>query len=71
MKKCPICNVVALLAGLGAVNWALTAFANLNLVTRFLGDGTTAAKAVYGVIGAAGVLLLVALVKPCPCGSKK
>ena len=65
--KCAVCKLVALLAGVGALNWGLVTFANFNLVDRLLGSMPAAAKAVYGLVGAAGALLLVSLVKCCPC----
>ncbi|MBI4387984.1 MAG: DUF378 domain-containing protein [Candidatus Omnitrophica bacterium] len=71
MKKCPICKLAVLLAGIGALNWGLVALFNFNLVATLLGDMTTAAKVVYIVVGVAGLLLLVSLVKPCPCGNKQ
>ena len=69
MKKCPICKIAVLLAGIGALNWLLVALFNINLVAKLLGE-TTAAKVVYILVGVAGALLLVSLVKPCPCGNK-
>ena len=70
MGNCPICKIVVLLAGIGALNWLLVALFHLNLVTKFLGDMTTAAKAVYTLVGVAGIILLVTLVKKCPCCAK-
>ena len=67
MKKCPVCKVAVLLAGIGALNWLLVAFFNLNLVTRLLGDMTAASKVVYALVGVSGLLLLISLVKCCPC----
>lgn len=58
---------MGLLAGIGAINWLLVALLNFNLVTAVLGDMTIAAKAVYTLVGLSGIILLVALVKPCPC----
>ena len=77
--KCGVCKLVALLAGIGALNWGLVTFANVDLVQRLLGSVPAAAKAVYGLVGVAGALLLVSLFKCCPCagggggscGSKK
>ena len=66
-KSCGVCKLVGLLVGLGALNWGLVAFFHLNLVERLLGDMTTGAKVVYGLIGLAGVLKLISLVKCCPC----
>lgn len=68
--KCAVCKLVALLAGIGALNWGLVVFANMNLVDRLLGMGSTAAKAVYGLVAAAGALLLISLVKCCPCSGQ-
>ncbi len=66
-KCCGICKLVGLLVGIGALNWGLIAVANVNLVERLLGDMTMPAKIVYGVIGLAGLIKLVSLVKACPC----
>ena len=70
-KACVICKVVKVLAGLGALNWGLAMFFGLNLVDRALGVGSAAAKLVYGLIGVAGLLLLVSLCKCCPCQKKE
>ena len=66
-KKCAICKLVALLAGIGALNWGLTAFFNLNLVARLLGGIPKASKIAYGLIGLSGLMLLVSLFMCCPC----
>ena len=66
-RGCVVCKLVGLLVGIGALNWGLVAFFNLDLVARLLGDMTTAAKAVYGLIGVAGLVKLISLVKCCPC----
>jgi uncharacterized membrane protein YuzA (DUF378 family) len=64
---CPGCVVVKLLAAIGAINWGLIAVANTDLVASLLGAGTTAARVAYGIIGVAGVLLLLSFLKLCPC----
>ena len=69
--KCGVCKVIGVLAGLGALNWGLYGVFNLDLVARLLGDMTMASKVVYGLIGVAGLLTLVSLVKCCPCAGKK
>ena len=66
-KKCTVCKVVVLLAGIGALNWALVAFRGLDLVAKLLGPMTTVAKVAYGLIGLSGLMLLVSLFKCCPC----
>ena len=67
---CGICKIVGVLVGIGALNWGLVAVFHLDLVAKVLGDMTTPARIVYGVIGLAGLLKLVSLVKCCPCTSK-
>ncbi len=70
MGKCPICKVIVLLAGIGALNWGLVAIFHINLVAKLLGDMTMPARAVYGLVGVAGLILLLSLVKSCPCCKK-
>ncbi len=66
VKKCGICKVVALLAGVGALNWGLMTFLGLNLVEKLLGSMPVAAKAVYGLIALSGLVLLLSLFMNCP-----
>ena len=66
-KKCAVCKLVALLAGIGALNWGLVTFVHVDLVQRLLGSVPAAAKAVYGLVAVAGALLLLSLAKCCPC----
>ena len=68
-KNCAVCKIVGLLVGIGALNWGLVALFDLDLVARLLGEMTPAAKAVYILIGAAGLVKLISLVKCCPCES--
>ena len=70
-KKCVVCKLVVVLAGIGALNWGLTAFFGLNLVERVLGGMPMAAKAVYGLVGLSGLMLLASLFKCCPCQKKE
>ena len=70
-KSCGVCKIVGLLVGIGALNWGLVGIFNMDLVARLLGEMTTASRVAYGVIGVAGLLKLVSLVKCCPCGSDK
>ena len=70
-KHCAICKIIALLAGIGAVNWGLVAFFQLDLVARLLGTMTMPSKIVYGVVGLSGLSLLVTtFIKSCPCCDK-
>ena len=67
---CPMCKLVKLLAAIGAINWGLIAVANRDLVASLLGAGTTPARVVYGLIGIAGVMLLLSFFNLCPCQKK-
>lgn len=64
--KCSVCKLVALLAGVGALNWGLVALFDLDLVRLALGGIPALAKIVYVLVGVAGLLLLLWLVKACP-----
>jgi len=70
MGKCFICKIVGILGGLGALNWLLVAFFQLNLVTMLLGDMTLPAKIVYALIGVSGAMILIMQFKSCPCCNK-
>lgn len=59
------CKIVGLLVGIGALNWGLVGLFHLDLVAKLLGVGRLA-RAVYVLIGLAGVIKLVSLVKTCP-----
>jgi uncharacterized membrane protein YuzA (DUF378 family) len=49
----------------------LVAFFQLDLVARVLGPMTIASKIVYGIVGVAGLALLITtFVKSCPCCDK-
>ncbi len=64
---CAVCKVVGLLVTIGAINWGLYGLAQIDLVQRLLGTGTTPARVVYVLIGIAGLLKLVSMFKCCPC----
>ncbi len=66
-KDCTVCKIVGLLVGIGALNWGLVGLFQIDLVEKVLGLMTPAARVVYGVIGVAGLLKLISLVKCCPC----
>ena len=70
MGKCPACKVITLLGGIGALNWGVVALGHTDLVAKFLGDMTLPARVVYGLIAVSGLILLVSLVKSCPCCKK-
>ncbi len=68
MTKCIGCMVIKILAGLGALNWGLVTYMDLNLVSKILGEGTMPAKVVYTLIALSGLITLISVVKNlCPC----
>lgn len=66
-KNCLVCKLVGLLVGIGALNWGLVGLFQLDLVARLLGPMSGPSRAVYALIGVAGLLKLISLVKCCPC----
>ena len=66
-KSCIGCKIVVVLVGIGALNWGLVGLFEFDLVARLLGEMSTGARIVYGLIGVAGLLILLSLVKCCPC----
>ena len=69
-KSCGVCKLVGVLVAIGAINWGLVGLFNYNLVESFLGVGTGLTKAVYALVGVAGVLAVLAIFKCCPCQKK-
>ncbi len=62
----------------GALNWGLIGFFKYNLVSDiFGGSDTTGARIIYSLVGLAGLLGLICLLKcccsknDCPCGCHK
>ena len=66
-KSCVPCKVVGLLVAVGAINWGLYAFFNMDLVATILGPRTMPAMVVYALIGVAGLMKVVWLFGMCPC----
>ena len=66
-KCCAVCNIVGLLVAIGALNWGLVGLFQVDLVANLLGNMTGAARAVYGLIGVAGILKVLSFFKLCPC----
>ena len=69
-KNCGICKIVGLLVCIGALNWGLVGLFQVDLVEKALGTMTGVARAVYTIIGLAGLLKLGSLVKCCPCNKE-
>ena len=66
-KCCGACKIVGLLVAIGAINWGLVGILQVDLVEKLLGNMTTGARVVYGLIGLAGVMKVLSLLKCCPC----
>ncbi len=64
---CGVCKIVGILVAIGAINWGLVGIFQIDLVARFLGNMTTGARVVYGLIGVAGLLKILSIFKCCPC----
>lgn len=67
---CIICKIACVLVIIGAINWGLVGILQLDLVAKFLGDMTTASRAVYAAIGIAGLVQLASCFKICPACKK-
>ena len=65
-KKCIVCKIVGILAGIGALNWGLVALFGFNLVETVFGMGTGLSKGVYILVGLSGLGLLVSCCMCCP-----
>ena len=65
--NCIVCKIVTVIVSIGAINWGLAAFFQLDLVAKALGPMSIAGRVVYGVIGVAGVMKLISLFVCCPC----
>ena len=46
---------------IGAINWGLIGIFDFNLVTSIFGDATFATKAIYTVVGVAGIINIMIL----------
>lgn len=64
---CLVCNLVNVILIIGALNWGAVAVLHVDLVAKFLGPMTLASRAVYGVVGLAGLLKILSCFKMCPC----
>lgn len=69
-QACFLCKIVGAIAIIGALNWGLVGLLNLNLVEKFLGEGTTVTRVVYGLVGLSGIALLVSYFTVCPACKK-
>ncbi len=67
-KGCAICNVAGGLVIIGALNWGAIGMFNVDLVAQlFGGPSAGGARALYALVGVAGVLKLLSCFKLCPC----
>ena len=71
MKQgCLVCKIVGVILIVGALNWGSIAVLNVNFVEQALGVGTTAARAVYGLVGLAGAIAILGFLGLCPACKK-
>jgi hypothetical protein len=70
-SACAICKLFGILVVIGAINWGLVGLFQTDLVARLLGDMTIPARAVYALIGLAGVAKLLSCFVACPACPKK
>ena len=66
-SRCVVCKIVALLVTIGALNWGLIGLFQFDLVAHLLGPMSGPSRVVYGLVGLAGVLSILAWFKLCPC----
>ena len=69
-QACFFCKIVGAIAIIGALNWGLVGLLNVNLVDQVLGAGSTASRAVYGLVGLSGLALLASYFMVCPACKK-
>jgi len=65
--RCAVCKIVSVLVTIGALNWGLMALFQVDLVAKLMGPMSGMSRIVYGLIGLAGVLSVLAWFKLCPC----
>ncbi|HLD07853.1 MAG TPA: DUF378 domain-containing protein [Candidatus Peribacterales bacterium] len=62
---CNLCMVAKIIVIIGALNWGLVGAFQFDLVAELLGSVPMAARAVYVIVGLAGLAMLLSLVKGC------
>lgn len=65
--KCAVKCVAVTLLIIGALNWGLIGFFDLNLVNKLLGAWPVAEKIVYDLVGVAALVYVMDYFF-CPCG---
>lgn len=68
---CIICKITGILVIIGALNWGLVGALQLNLVDQIFGAGSGLSRAIYVLVGLAGIVKLISCFKVCPCSCKK
>lgn len=69
-QNCLVCKILGVIVIVGALNWGSIAVLNVNFVEQVLGVGTTVTRGVYGLVGLAGVILLLSCFGLCPACKK-
>jgi uncharacterized membrane protein YuzA (DUF378 family) len=65
-QSCIICKVVGVFVIIGALNWGSIGLTGNNFVANILGEGSGITRAVYVLVGLAGLALLVSFFTTCP-----
>ena len=64
--RCIICKLVGTLVIIGALNWGLVGLFQFDLVAALFGAMSLVSRAIYAIVGAAGVMMLITCLKDCP-----
>ena len=62
-SRCVVCKIVSLLVIIGALNWGLIGLFQLDVVARLLGPMSGPSRVVYGLVGLAGIMSILAWFK--------
>lgn len=64
--------IALILVIIGALNWGLVGVMNYNLVSALFGENSKVSKAIYALVGIAGVysIFLFTRVMPCAAGPR-
>jgi uncharacterized protein len=65
-QSCVICKVVGIFVIIGALNWGSIGLTGNNFVASILGEDSGITKAVYIIVGLAGLALLASFFMNCP-----
>jgi len=61
--------IALILVIIGALNWGLVGVMNYNLVSALFGENSKVSKAIYALVGIAGVYSIFLLTRVMPCAA--